>query len=227
MRCKVFVRLIALAWISAVGWLTCLALQPGCTSAPTNEPTSSPTPQPSTSPSPTASPTPLPTASPSPQLPADQPRVAYQSACAQNTLACESSRPLPVLEIEPGENQFVTISDAGIVITGESADGFETVRLVGSRSVPGTGFDEVTYSWSYGATDPDPDTLAPGFVFSQDAELTVGMAEGFHYIRLTVHNGSDPVPAVPLPDDLNTEFRERQIEIRITPSDDHAPRVRR
>jgi hypothetical protein len=222
---RLALSLLALAVVCA---LTTALL--GCDAATGNgnTPNATPSPIPTPTPAPTPMPTPTPTPTPppaAPLLPADQPRFAFQSGCAQNVLACESSRPLPVIEIEPGPNQFVTISDDGIVIVGESADEIETVKLIGSGSVPGTGFLQVTYSWSRGATDTDPATLTPGPEFSREAEVEVRMAKGFHYVRLTVHNGSDPPPSNPSPSDLDTDFRERQIEIRIAPSNDFAPRT--
>lgn len=168
------------------------------------------------------SPTPTPTASPQPSVtqlpPAERQRVAIQSNCAQNVLACTGLRPIPDIDIDPGPDQFLTFGQDSVVITGKSETGIELVRLLGSSSIPGTGADALSYSWSYGATDTDRDSLRPGVEFSRAPDVLVGMAEGFHYVRLIVRNGDQPAMENWSPDDNQTNFLELEIEVRISDS---------
>lgn len=126
--------------------------------------------------------------------------------------------PIPDIDIDPGPDQFLTFGEAAVVITGKSESGVELVRLIGSNSVPGAGADSLSYSWSYGATDVDRDSLAPGIEFSRAPDVLVGMAVGFHYIRLIVRNGDEPAAENWSPDDNRTNFIELAIEIRFSDS---------
>lgn len=186
------------------------------------------TPVPDSSPSPTATPVPTtddpPSATSKPLLPTESPRVAFQSACGQAVFACSGAEPVPLIEIIPEATQFVTVADGRIVVTGENEDGVETIRLSGSGSVPGTGATNVTYSWSYGAVDDNPDSFVPGTEFSTEADPVVRMGEGFHYVRLIVRNGTDSALENWSPTDTQDDFLEMEIEIRISRSDFFAHR---
>ncbi len=114
-------------------------------------------------------------------------RVAFQSQCAQNVIECTSSWPTAVVDVPALAGQTVTETAAGFVIEG-AIHGAATVQLVGSNSDPGAGAQAIFYSWSNGATDDDPATLAPGTEFSMEADPLVTLRTGFHYIRLTVEN---------------------------------------
>ncbi len=146
-------------------------------------------------------------------------RVALQSGCAQTVLECSSVHPVVVLDVLPEEGQFVTESDTGFVVVGSNDDGSEVLRFRGSRSVPGMGANGLTFSWSTGATDDNPDTFAPGEEFATEADTTVRMGVGFHYVRLTVRN-DNAAPAAPSTADLTTSFVEVEVEVRFSQGSD-------
>ncbi|MCA9250498.1 MAG: hypothetical protein R3E58_13945 [Phycisphaerae bacterium] len=146
-------------------------------------------------------------------------RVALQSGCAQTVLECSTTHPIVVLDVLPEEGQFVTESDTGFVVVGSNNDGSEVLHFRGSRSVPGVGAEGLTFSWSTGATDDNPDTFAPGEEFSTEADTTIRMGVGFHYIRLTVRN-DNAAPAAPSTADLTTSFVEVEVEVRFSQGSD-------
>jgi len=126
--------------------------------------------------------------------------------------------PIPDIDIAPGPDQFLTFGEGAVVITGKSETGVELVHLIGSNSIPGSGADSLSHSWSYGATDANRDTLTPGIEFSRASDVLVGMAVGFHYIRLIVRNGDEPAAENWSPNDNQTNFIELAIEIRFSDS---------
>ncbi len=147
-------------------------------------------------------------------------RVAIQSQCAQNVINCTTSWPEAVVAVESIGGQMVTLTDTGFLIEGTDGNGQETVRLLGSDSVPGDGATLTSFEWSFGATDEDPTTLASGTVFSDDETEDVALATGFHYIRLTVENdiireviASDEF-GVLFQDTPSFDFIELEIEVR-------------
>ncbi len=146
-------------------------------------------------------------------------RVALQSGCAQTVLECTTSRPVVVLDVLPVEGQFVTESDTGFVVVGGNEDGSEVLSFRGSRSVPGLGASGLTFEWSTGATDDDPETFAPGEPFSTDADTTIRMGVGFHYVRLTVRN-DNAISAAPSTADITTSFVEVEVEVRFSQGSD-------
>jgi hypothetical protein len=155
-------------------------------------------------------------------------RVAIQSQCAQNVINCTTSWPEAVIAVEPIGGQTVTLTDTGFLVEGTDGNGQETVRLVGTNSVahsipdeqPGDRPSLTSFEWSFGATDEDKTTLAPGTVFSDDSTDDVPMAVGFHYIRLTVEN--DVIRDLVVSDEFGLlfqdvpsfDFVELEIEVR-------------
>jgi hypothetical protein len=121
-------------------------------------------------------------------LQAENVREAFKSQCALNVIECTSSWPEAIARVEAGPHQQVEQTDEGYHIFGQDSDGVELVRLIGSDSTAGNTATEITYSWSFGASDDDPRTLEPGEVFSTEADTEIRMAKGVHYIRLTVRN---------------------------------------
>ncbi len=146
-------------------------------------------------------------------------RVALQSGCAQTVLACTTQQPVVFLDVLPGEGQFVTETDTGFVIVGSNPDGSEVLRFRGSRSVAGRSGVGLNYSWSAGATDDNPTTLAPGERFSTKADTTLRLGVGFHYVRLTVRHDDVPL-GVPSTNDLEMSFVEVEIEVRFSEGSD-------
>ncbi|GJM25802.1 MAG: hypothetical protein DHS20C16_22170 [Phycisphaerae bacterium] len=147
-------------------------------------------------------------------------RVAIQSQCAQNVINCTTSWPEAVISVEAIGGQTVSLTDTGFLVEGSDGNGQETVRLVGTGSVPGDGATIASFEWSSGATDEDPTTLAAGTVFSDDSTDDVPMGVGFHYIRLTVKN--DIIRDLVVSDEFGLlfqdvpsfDFVELEIEVR-------------
>ncbi len=155
-------------------------------------------------------------------------RVAIQSQCAQNVINCTTTWPEAVIMVEARNGQTVTLTDTGYLVEGSDGNGQETVRLVGTDSIAHSIPEEqegerptlTSFEWSFGATDEDPTTLAPGMVFSDDETEEVALATGFHYIRLTVEN--DVIREVIASDEFGVlfqdtpsfDFIELEIEVR-------------
>jgi hypothetical protein len=131
-----------------------------------------------------------PTTPPTNAIPAGTARVAIQSQCAQNVITCTSSWPTATMRVEANEGSTVTMTASGFLVAGDTPTGPEglAVNFIGTDSDAGNGAATITYSWSYGASDEDPCSLAPGIEFSTEANPTATLAPGFHYIRLTVRN---------------------------------------
>lgn len=121
-------------------------------------------------------------------IPAEQQRVAFQSQCAQNVITCTTRFPTAVIDIQQRFGQSVTETAAGFLVIDATALGNVPVQLKGSGSQLGTEATMLTYSWSFGAVDDDPCTMAPGEEFSTQADTLVFLQPGFHYVRLFVEN---------------------------------------
>lgn len=119
-----------------------------------------------------------------------QARAPFASACAQDVINCTVSFPSAALEVLTGPGQTVTptLDPVGFIVQGGDGDGIETVLFRGSQSGLGAGGTTLMFRWTYGATDASACTLAPGPEFSTDADPSVAMQEGRHYIRLDVQN---------------------------------------
>lgn len=124
-------------------------------------------------------------------LPAEQPRVAIQSQCAQNVIECTTVWPTAVVTVMAGENQQISLTETGFLVQGDGGGGGELIQLIGSGSRLGDNATTISHSWSSGATDTDPCTLAAGEEFSTQPDPQVFLAAGFHYIRLTVTNDNE------------------------------------
>ncbi|MFQ5491044.1 MAG: hypothetical protein ACE5GE_10010 [Phycisphaerae bacterium] len=161
---------------------------------------------------------PVPVQNAPPLIPTETRRVAVQSPCGQVILECESSQPVPIISIQPFNEQFVTLNDGTAIIAGVSLDGIETVQLIGGNSIPGLGATQITYSWTHGGTDRDPASLAPGPEFSTEPNPLVRLGAGFHYLRLTVRNGTEPALSDWSPDNLQANFLELEVEVRSSSS---------
>ena len=121
-------------------------------------------------------------------LPAESARVAFQSPCAQNVIECTSSWPVAVASVAARHGQTVTETDTGFLVRQPYATGSVSVSLVGDQSTAGQGATQLNHTWSYGAIEDDPCTLTPGQTFASEANPSVELEPGFHYIRLTVEN---------------------------------------
>lgn len=119
---------------------------------------------------------------------AENQRVAFQSQCAQNVITCTVQFPKPKIQVFAGPGQQVTQTAKGFLIQGSGGDGSEIVNLVGSNSGAGNNATALYYAWSTGASDSNPLTLAAGPVFSTEANPSVRLAEGLHYVRLRLQN---------------------------------------
>ncbi len=119
-------------------------------------------------------------------VPSGTARVAFQSQCAQLVVTCTSSWPTALIDVQ-SDADTVTATDTGFLVDtmGQSS---ATVNLIGSISEPGNGATIHSFTWSFGATDDDPCTLAPGTVLATTADTPATLESGFHYIRLRVEN---------------------------------------
>ena len=152
-------------------------------------------------------------------LPPENQRSAFQSQCAQNVITCTTTFPVPVIGTGFLPGQVVTTTATGFRVQGADGDGSELVQLIGSGSAAGQGATQVFFSWSAGAGDPNPCTLAPGMEFSTEADPQIRLQAGFHYIRLTV--GNDLLPIDSLDSDgcgtfenyVRRDFEEIEVEI--------------
>lgn len=87
------------------------------------------------------------------------------------------------------DGQTVTTTDGvNFIVVGTSEQGGFDVQLSATDSMTGNGAMSLTYSWSSGATDTDPCTLADGPAFSTEEMPLQRMDLGVHYIRLRVEN---------------------------------------
>ena len=164
-------------------------------------------------------------------------RAPYESWCAQLVMTCTSSWPLPIMDVAVGAGQTVvrTLEPPGFVINGSDGDGVETVSFLGNRSGPGSADacrpddpdalkpppEEMHFSWSYGATEEDPCLLTPGTEFSTEADPTVTLEAGVHYIRVWLRNEQEHDAQMSgveacgmIPADFKRDFVERRIEVR-------------
>ncbi|HRX87065.1 MAG TPA: hypothetical protein P5572_18730 [Phycisphaerae bacterium] len=121
-------------------------------------------------------------------IPATNQRVAFQSQCALNVVECTTSWPTAVASVVAGDGQAVTANSNGYRVVVYGGSGGVPVSFRGADSIAGNGATTLEHHWSYGATDADPCTLAPGTEVSTAVNPTLELAEGFHYIRLFVIN---------------------------------------
>ncbi len=146
--------------------------------------------------------------------------VALQSQCGQAIIECTSSWPTPLIVVQARNGQIVTSTATGFIVQGSDANARELVQFIGGNTTLGAGATEVSYRWSSGAVDVDPCTLAPGEELSTDADPQLLLAEGFHYIRLTVENDIVEASLVldgcgtTLEDVPNSDFLEIEVEVR-------------
>jgi len=154
-------------------------------------------------------------------LPASTQRVAFASQCALNVIECTTSWPTAIASVEAEDGQTVTEVDTNsfrVRVTGGS--GAVPVQFRGIASIPGNTATQLSYSWSYGASDSDPCTLTAGTVASTESDPELLLDPGFHYIRLTVTNDvhRDEVPLDGCPDSLTDvdsfDFVELQVEVQ-------------
>jgi hypothetical protein len=161
-------------------------------------------------------------------LPAENQRAAFQSQCAQNVIVCTVAFPSARIKVMAGPDQQITPTHNGYIVQGSDYDGYENVHLVGSHSDPGQTErvapfrtpSQLFFSWSQGASDADPLTMQPGEEFSKDADVSVRMSAGLHYVRLTVRNDIvkahvlSPNGQVLFRDYTATDFVEVEIDVR-------------
>jgi len=154
-------------------------------------------------------------------LPAEQSRVAIQSQCAQNVIECTTVFPEAFITANAEANpaQQISLTENGFLVEGDGNGAGEQVQLIGSGSRRGDNATMISYSWSSGATDTDPCTLAPGPQFSTQADPLVELSEGFHYIRLTVTNDNEvdlfsEACGIDQLDVPASDFLEVEIEVR-------------
>lgn len=121
-------------------------------------------------------------------LPPETARLAFKSQCALNVITCTSSWPVALASVVPGPEQTVTPTETGFIVQGNGGNGTEPVYLVGEESTAGDGATQLFFSWSYAASDQDPQTLEAGIEFSTETNPIQEMQAGRHYIRLTVRN---------------------------------------
>ncbi len=157
-------------------------------------------------------------------------RPPFASSCAQSVVNCTTSFPVAIIEIAPDQTQTVTETDEGFILEGSSNSGAETVNLVGANSRFGNTATELFHNWSVDATDDNPCSLAPGIEFAADANVSVLLATGTHYIRLTVRNdlvSAEEASGLPacgvVPEDFKSDFREVAIEVRDAPANNENP----
>jgi len=126
---------------------------------------------------------------PDTSIPPSTQRAAFQSQCGQNVVVCTTSWPVAVASVVAGNGQTVTeVSTNSYLVTVNGGSGGVPVQFRGSDSELGATATALAYEWSYGATDSDPCTLAPGTVVSTASDPELLLAPGFHYIRLHVVN---------------------------------------
>lgn len=131
-------------------------------------------------------------------------RLPYASQCATFAGLCTSSFPVAVAEVVARDaHQSVTRQEDPLrfIVRGVVHDGGEVVQLRGSDSFAGNTATAVTYNWSINAVDDDPCSMTPGEVFSTEADPTVALQNGVHYVRLTVKNDL-PLDPNTLPDSV-------------------------
>lgn len=148
------------------------------------------------------------------------PRVAFQSQCAQNVVECTSSWPTVSASVAAMAGQTVTVTSNGYLVEETGGSGAVEVQFLGVSSEPGSTASDINYEWSYGASDTDPCTLAAGTVASTETNPELLLAEGFHYIRLTVQNQVLDAPiesdecGVISQDTGKFDFVELEVEVR-------------
>lgn len=148
-------------------------------------------------------------------------RTPFASSCAQNVVNCTTSFPVAVVDVAADASQTVTETDEGFLVEGSSESGAEVVNLIGANSAIGNTANELFFSWSVNATDDNPCTLAPGTEVSTNANDSILLAVGTHYVRLTVRNdlireaeNSGIGGCGVIPEDFKSDFREVAIEVR-------------
>jgi hypothetical protein len=126
---------------------------------------------------------------PAQAIPASTQRVAFASQCALNVVTCTTSWPTADATIVAADGQTVTeVTTNSFVVEVTGGSGGVPVKFQGIGSDPGNTATDLSFSWSYGATDNDPCTLTPGTEVSTESNPELLLATGFHYIRLTVVN---------------------------------------
>jgi len=128
------------------------------------------------------------TSQPGSSLSAEATRSTIASQCAQAVIACTTSWPTAAASVVALAGQTVTQTGNTFIVTGKADLGGLDVQLSGSDSMAGNGAMSLSYSWSTGATDVDPCSLADGEAFSSDEMPLQRMDLGVHYIRLRVEN---------------------------------------
>lgn len=153
-------------------------------------------------------------------IPAANQRVAFQSQCAQNVVTCTTSFPTAVVSVEATPVQSLTAGSNSFLVVENNGSDVVAVQFHGSDSTPGSTASQISYEWSYGATDNDPCTMEPGTVISMEADPVLELAVGFHYIRLTVQNLTIDAPVESdecgtiSQDTGKTHFVELEVEVR-------------
>lgn len=153
-------------------------------------------------------------------IPAENQRVAFESQCGLNVIVCTTSWPTAVASVIAGEGQTVTPTADGYLIEVMGGAGAVPVQFRGADSIPGNTATSLSYSWSYGAVDSNPCTLAPGYPVATIANPVLSLSPGFHYIRLSVVN--DVIRDQVVSDDCGViaedtgsfDFVELEIEVR-------------
>jgi hypothetical protein len=151
---------------------------------------------------------------------ADEQRATFQSQCAQNVINCTTSWPTPIAGVVSARRgQTVEqVDDNRFLVRATDRNMSEEIQLVGSNSMLGDGATTLSYSWTIGAMDDDPNSLTPGTEFSTEADPLVTLQAGFHYIRLTVTNDNRrdfvaPDGEVLQEDALAFDFVEIEVEV--------------